>query len=104
MQVFEQVRTVKFVGPEDPTIWLEDTNGEQNPVLIPVWPIDFPTHLAVYLCESGEIGVAFTRAAMLHVCRLLLKRERTQWFCNIPLHAFLEVTDADPQLFPLGDR
>ena len=95
----EQVRSVKFVSQGDLTIWLEDNNGECNPLIVPLWPSDYPNHLAVYLTESGELGIAMSRDAMLQACRSLLERERTQWFCNIPLEAFLAVTDADPQLF-----
>jgi hypothetical protein len=87
------------VGSGDPTIWLEDNNGEYSPLIIPLWSADFPKSLAVYMTESGEIGVALTRKAMLRTCRKLLEEENTLWFCNIPLERFLEVTDADPQLF-----
>lgn len=96
--LLEQVRTVKFVGPGDPTIWLEDNNGEHNPLLVPLWPTD-PTRLAVYMTESGEIGVALSREAALQTCRSLLRREPSLWFCNIPQAQFLAATDADPQWF-----
>jgi hypothetical protein len=102
---FDAVRTVKFLGasdpsgPSDPSIWLEDKNDGQNPLLVPLWPADFPNHLAAYLTESGEVGVALSRDAMLRACRSLLRREPCLWFCNIPLAEFLAVTDADPSLF-----
>jgi hypothetical protein len=97
ISVFDEVRQVEFVGPGDPAIWLEDKNGEQNPTVIPLWPEDFPNHLAIYMCESGEIGVALSRQAMLQACRKLLQESACQWFCNIPLADFLAATNADPQ-------
>ena len=95
----EQVLPVKYIGLGDLTIWLEDCNDGQNPLTIPLWPKEFPKRLAVYACESGEVGVAMTREAMLQVCRKLLDQEPTLWFCNIPLVLFLAATDADPKRF-----
>jgi hypothetical protein len=89
----------EFVGVSDPTIWLEEHNGEHNPLVIPLWPDDFPEHLAVYMCESGETGVALTRDAMLQACQQLLQREPVLWFCNIPKDTLLAATDADHSLF-----
>lgn len=97
--VFEQIHPVKFVSSGDLTIWLEDNNGGQNPLIIPLWPADFPKSVAVYLCESGEFGVAMSRDAMLQACQTLLRQELTLWFCNIPLGQFLAVTTADPLWF-----
>ena len=97
--ILEQIRTVDFVGSGDPTIWLEDSNGNQNPLIVPLWPPDYPNRLAVYMCETGEIGVALTREAMLQACRSLSTRANTLWFCNIPRAEFLASTTADPNLF-----
>jgi hypothetical protein len=94
-----KVRKLGFVGSVDPTIWLEDNNGEQNPCILPVWPGDYPEHLPVWLDESGEVGVALSREAMLAACRPSTLTERRQWFCNIPLRQLLDATDADPATF-----
>jgi len=95
----DKIGSINFVGSFDPTIWLENKNDEHSPLLVPLWPEDYPKHLAVYFCESGKLGVALSREAMLKACHSLLSEEPTLWFCNIPLDELLSATTADPTLF-----
>lgn len=88
---------IQFVGSGDVTIWLEEANGTHSPVIVPVWPLDFPNHLAVYLTESGKLGLALSRQDMIATCLELQEQENVLWFCNIPLDDFLAATDMDPQ-------
>ena len=97
--IFGKVPRIRFLGQTDPSLWLDIKNGEHSPLLIPLWPADFPAHVAVYLSEALEVGVALTRDTMLTACRSLLQEEPVLWFCNIPLEDLLAATDADPKLF-----
>ena len=95
----ESVREFEFVREKNPSIWLEDNNGEAEPVLIPSWPSDYPERLAVFMTESDRYGVALNRDAMLKACQYFGAREDVIWFCNIPKDALLKATNADPSMF-----
>ena len=98
-QQLDKIKQVLFVGSHDPSIWLEDKNGDHTPLLIPLWPADYPRHVAVYLCESGELGIALSRGAMLEACHSLLQKAPTLWFCNIPLDEFQAATNANSVMY-----
>ena len=92
MSTTERLQEVEYHGDQDVTVWIDDLNGEDDPKIFPLWPADYPAHLAVCMEQDGSLHIARSRQTMLaarHIDRL--------WFCNIPEAPFLaETTDIGP--------
>ena len=95
---YEQIQIVDYTGDEDLTVWLEELNDEQDPVIFPLWPDRYPEYLAVFLSLDLELGVALSRDAMLAA-----RDPDRLWFCGIPRKEFVAKTSADPLWFPGGN-
>lgn len=86
----EEFKLVEFTGKDDLTCWLEEHNGEQDPMIFPLWPADYPKHVPVCLSFEGELAVVLSRAAMLAA-----RDPGRLWFCNITSTDLLAATNAD---------
>jgi len=92
----EEIRQIAFVGDGDVTIWLEEASS-CSPLIIPLWPHDYPDRVAVYRSDEGEMGVALSRQAMLAA-----RSPGRLWFCGISLGDLVASTDAKASWFEGG--
>lgn len=88
----EQQELIKlsWVSESDPTVWLEDNNDGQEPVIIPRFPNDSAL-LACYISSDGSLGVALSRRSMFAV-----RHPDLLWFCNVKRSELAKV--ANPSL------
>jgi len=84
-----EITVVNYRGGGDAAVWL-DKVCELEPVLLPLWPADYPEFLCVYMSPSGELGVPSTRSAMMSVIG-----PDHLWFCRVPRAEFAAQTDLE---------
>ena len=84
----------EYTGKGDPTVWLDSVNLDDHPHLVPLWPDDYPAHLAVFLTPDGRLGVGTTWQDMMQA-----KGPDRLWFCKVPRDSFIAETSAESSWF-----
>ena len=92
----EEIRQITYLGDGDVAVWLAEANGT-DPLIYPLWPRDYPEHVAVYIAAEGELAVAFSRRAALVACA-----PQRLWFCHISMGDLVAFTDAEASWFKGG--
>ncbi len=92
----KEIRQIEYLGDDDVTVWLAEANGD-DPLIFPLWPQDYPDHVALYMSAGGEIAVALSRQAMLAA-----RDPQRLWFCHIKLGDLVAFTDAQASWFKGG--
>ena len=93
----KEAEELTYNGHQDITVWLQEVNGEHDPVIIPYQPD--PGHAAVFLewlrDPAGPqphpylFGTVYDGTAVMRY-----RRPGRLWFCNVPVRELCRHTSA----------